>query len=562
MTLSKRRIAELLLRIREGITQEELDEIMLEMPYIHNYVIDLCLDDPCLSVEGEDFLEKNKTLVEELRAERGLKGHEEFFDEKTFVPKRLASYIMSIKVFRTDPLTKWVYVYNNDDGIYSEGGENIIKSLCESILDEAVKNHYVEEVMESIRRSTFFKTEEMNPPGKICLQNGILDIPTKELTKHSHDIMLTVKIPINYDPEAKCPNFLNLLRDILGSEEDILAIQELFGYCLYKKYSIKKAFMLHGETDAGKTVLINQLIRFLGGEMNISAIPIQRLRSDFRIANLEGKLANICDDMGAKAVEDTGNFKQLTGDSMIEANIKYVQRVRKFRNFAKMIFACNKVPPVDENTDDAYYNRIYRINFPYRFVIEPAEPNEKLRRPMEDIEKELDSETELSGMLNWALDGLERLLNNQKFTGDKSIDEKRAEYAMLTDPTMAFKETCLSLSSTSEVLKDDIYLAFIKFCMKNRFAAVSNQTFFTELKKIYSNEITNGSIEETRPTQGDNRKRAWRGIEINESLIQNNNHVQPVHLLTSTFSTTKKKKKKKKKGFDVSGGLTGQEVLT
>lgn len=472
---------------------------------------------------------------------------DKFFNKKEFIPKRMAAFLMAQNTFKTDFQTKFIYKYCPEEGIYKDDGENFIKAEAEKILNEHVKTHYVDEVVESIERSTLFDPKDINPPEKICLKNGVLDIKKNEFHPHTPLIMLTVKVPVAYDQKADCQKFKKFLDEILGNEEDKKAVQELFGYCLYKKYSIKKSFILHGESDAGKTVLINQLVRFLGGEENVSAIPIQRLKSDFRIANLRGKLANICDDMSADTVSDTGNFKQLTGDSFIEANMKYVQKTVKFHNFAKMIFACNKIPPVDENTDDAYYNRIYRISFPYKFVSNPIEPNEKKKRAMEEIESEISNSEEMSGIFNWTLEGLQRLLKNQDFTGDKTIDEKRVEYALLTNPTQAFKETEIEIKPTAITPKENIYLAFAEFCVKKRYATISNIAFFTELKKLLAMEFNQGMIVEEQA--GDKRKRIWKGILLPNFKVSEISETQPSQTLLQTTYYERKKEEEEEEGL-------------
>jgi len=112
-------------------------------------------------------------------------------------------------------------------------------------------------------------------------------------------------------------------------------------------------------------------------------------------------------------------FKTLTGRDLIAAPRKYLTRV-KFVNFAKMVFACNKLPRT-KDTSTAFWNRWILFEFPYTFLsekeinslTEEEEKNVRLR-DVNIIEK-LSSPDELSGLLNRALDGLARLFANKDF---------------------------------------------------------------------------------------------------------------------------------------------------
>jgi hypothetical protein len=102
------------------------------------------------------------------------------------------------------------------------------------------------------------------------------------------------------------------------------------------------------------------------GRDNVSNEPLQKLMtSDFSKAELFGKLANICGDLPGTIMEETGDFKNLTGQDTISAQRKFGQPFQ-YDNYAKLIFNCNQLPKTKDNSN-GFWDRWILLNFPYRF---------------------------------------------------------------------------------------------------------------------------------------------------------------------------------------------------
>ena len=89
-------------------------------------------------------------------------------------------------------------------------------------------------------------------------------------------------------------------------------------------------------------------------------------------------------------------------------------------NFAKLAFAANKIPFIDVETDDeAYFERWIVFEFDNKF-----EPGDKKTKPT--IWKTIvEDKNEMSGILNWGLIGLKRLLGRNMFSFNKTSKEIR-----------------------------------------------------------------------------------------------------------------------------------------
>jgi len=182
---------------------------------------------------------------------------------------------------------------------------------------------------------------------------------------------------------------------------------EMFGYCLYKDYPFAKAFMLIGSGANGKSTLMKLLEKFLG-EDNIATPSLQDLlRDKFAKVELFGKLANIHADLSSEKLENTGTFKMLTGGDTVYGQKKFKDPI-KFKNHAKLIYSANELPRTDDRTD-AFFRRWIVIDFPNQFT-----SNDEFTNP--DLPYSIIDEEEMSGLLNWALDGLERILDQGGFS--------------------------------------------------------------------------------------------------------------------------------------------------
>ena len=228
----------------------------------------------------------------------------------------------------------------------------------------------------------------------LCVGNGILNLSTKELQPHTPKKIFLNKIPVDYNPAADCPRIKQFFNEVCY-EEDIPILQELFGYCLYRSYPIHKAAMFLGEGSNGKSVTINLLRKFLGHE-NVSSKELRELINDrFAVVELYGRLANVCADISPDALKRTGIFKALTGGDLITGARKFKGSF-SFVNYAKLIFSANKLP-MSPDKSYAFYRRWILISFPNTFEGENRNPN---------ILEEISTPEELSGLLNWALEGL------------------------------------------------------------------------------------------------------------------------------------------------------------
>ena len=364
-------------------------------------------------------------------------------------------------------------------GLFVTGAETRIAKQLELTFrrltsEKVLTISVMREIQEHLKRRTYTRREELNKdPFLLNLQNGMLELTRGSLLPHDAKYLSTVQLPVKYDPAAKCPQILKFFSEVLY-EQDLAAIQELCGYVLWRDYPAAKAWMLVGTGSNGKSTYIS-LLRKLVGIENVSSRGLVDIeRNHFATADLFGKLANLYADLEDVALRTTGKFKMLTGRDPVTAEYKY-RNSFPFINTAKMVFSCNKIPESVDDTD-AFFRRWIILTFPNQFQ------GDKEDRKLLD---RLTTPEELSGFLNFALEGLKRLqANGWHFSNPRTTEEIRREYIRKSSPVQAFLMDCTRLEVEGIVAKAQLYSNFSEYCHEHQLPVPSQDSFFKKLPEI------------------------------------------------------------------------------
>lgn len=390
-----------------------------------------------------------------------------------------------------------ILVYEN--GVYSSNGEKLIREECEIRVPlPYLTTQMCHEIRDRIAGTTFADREKFNIEKYIInLENGLLDVKTRELLPHTPDFLSTVRIPVVYDPQTKCPKIQKFLGDILRPE-DIKVILEFFGYILIPDYSIPVVLILLGEGSNGKSQLLRLLGEFIG-RPNYTSVSLQDIENNsFATANLEGKLLNIQGDLSSQWLSGIGMLKQLSGQDRITANRKYRDPLY-FDNFARLIFASNKPPVIEEDTL-AIWRRILPLDFPNTF---------EGKKDIKNYINTILTPQELSGLLNLALDGLQQILTKGDLSYQGNYNDRARQYTIASAPARAFVEERCDVSTEFEILKEELYEAYKVFCYEHRVQLSGDAQFAKELR-----EVPGLSIRDKQKQEKGERVRWWLGIQL------------------------------------------------
>jgi putative DNA primase/helicase len=419
----------------------------------------------------EDLLSKfNLKCLDDLKIE--IKNKVILKDTKN-ATELIVNYILSNNYIYSlrDDNKQEVWIYR--DGIYIPDAISYIKEISRDLLGIAYTNHMCNNVVSKIEATTFIDYHDffnVRNPYKIAVKNGILDLQNNKLYDFTPKEIYFNKINAEYNEKYDCPIIKKFFLEILQSEDDIKVIQELFGFSLVKDYFIEKAFMFNGNGRNGKGKTFSLLESFLG-KSNVSNISLENIKHDgFFLCNLHNRMVNIGGDIGSQKLKDTNAFKSVTGRDDIQANRKNKKFV-EFKNYAKMLFACNTLPETSDTTD-GFYDRWILLDFPYKFVdkktIETAKDEEKKYFKLIDtnIINKLTTQEELNGLLNWSLIGLKRLFDNEDFSYNKTSKDVRKLWEIKANSFLYFCNNFIETSENDEVERSVLLSSYNEFCKK------------------------------------------------------------------------------------------------
>jgi putative DNA primase/helicase len=310
----------------------------------------------------------------------------------------------------------------------------------------------------------------------INLKNGTFEVKGSEtrLRPFERSDFLTYQLPFAYDPKATAPVFQSYLDKVLPDKERQLVLSEYLGFLFIKNGSKslkeEKALILYGTGANGKSVFFEVVNALLGAE-NVSSFSLQSLTNEtgyFR-AKIANKLVNYASEINGKL--ETAIFKQLVSGEPVEARLPYGQPFI-LKQYAKLIFNCNELPKDVEHTN-AYFRRFLII--PFDVTIPPEEQDKNLHSKIIDCE--------LSGVFNWVLEGLNRLLNQKGFSECDAARQVLEQYKIKSDSVKMFLEEFeFSPSHIHEVKLREIFDDYKSYCADNGFRACSTNTLSERLR--------------------------------------------------------------------------------
>jgi len=316
--------------------------------------------------------------------------------------------------------------------------------------------------------------------------NPLQDNPVSIREPDQRDF-ITYQLPFEYDPKSTAPIFMNYLDRVLPDKDMQNIIAEYLGYVFVRVSVLKleKALLLYGEGANGKSVFFDT-INALFSKNNVSNFTLKSLTeaNGYHRAKLDNMLVNYSSEIDGKM--DTALFKQLVSGEPVEARLPYGEPFT-VTDYAKLIFNSNELPADVEHTN-AYFRRFLII--PFDVTIPDEEQDKELSNKI--IEKEL------SGVFNWVLKGLERLLDQKGFTKSKMIENQLSDFRRESDSVLSFMhEYNYSKSFDEYVPLSEIYEKYRRFCKTDGYHPCGKRKFnkriksagYTVQRKEYGNVV-------------------------------------------------------------------------
>lgn len=381
----------------------------------------------------------------------------------------------------------------NHDFIYLYNGTfwaELDKETFQKFLGEAAEQmgvakfsarfyQFREQLFKQFLATAYLPTPESNKNKVLInLLNGTFEISPQgtKLKPFDRSDFITYQLPFEYDPQSKAPIFEAYLNKVLPDKERQRVLAEYLGFVFIKHGSNalkeEKALILYGTGANGKSVFF-EVVNALLGANNVSSYSLQSLTNDngyFR-AKLGNKLVNYASEINGKL--ETSTFKQLVSGEPVEARLPYGQPF-VLTQYAKLIFNVNELPKDVEHTN-AYFRRFLII--PFDVTIPEPEQDKSLHTKI--------IENELSGVFNWVLEGLNRLLKQKRFSDCEAARLTIEQYKTESNSVQMFlNESNYKSSPTDYTLIKEIYPEYKAFCIEDGMTPFKKTNFIKQLKAL------------------------------------------------------------------------------
>lgn len=358
------------------------------------------------------------------------------------------------------------------DGVYVPGQEEIEAVMIKHI--SSLSNAKRSEVLKYLNLLLLENTE-MAAPNMIAFRNGIYDLETDSLKPFSPDIVITNRIPWDYNPTAYSELADKTLDKIACHDAEIRTIlEECIGSCFYRSNTLGggKAFILTGEGSNGKSTFI-AMIQHLLNEENITALDLKELDQKFQNAALFGKLANLGDDISDEFIVNASFFKKLVTGERVQVQNKG-EKPFEFNNYAKFLFSANNIPRIKDKTG-AVLRRLLIVPFDAEFSKNDPDYDSSIKYKLQEPEV-------MEYLIVLGIKALKNIIEKQGFTESARVQGQLKEYEETNNPIIGFfDEMQIEEFQIENEQSDKVYKRYKEYCLANNFNPMSKAEFSKQL---------------------------------------------------------------------------------
>ena len=329
----------------------------------------------------------------------------------------------------------------------------------------------------------------------ISFNNGLLLFGRQNeepaLQTHTPKYFTTVKLPYDYDPDAKYLEWEDFLLDVMdGDAERVTLLQQWAGYLLINNLRQQKFLLVAGEGANGKNTFFEIIERMVGRE-NCSHIPLAQFGSPFVLVTTIGKVVNLSSE-SSSAIDVYGEtvLKTYTAGDAMSFQRKYLDAIETIPT-AKVMIATNQLPKFQDKTQGIWRRMLF---VPFEKVYTEHEQNKNLADELA---------RSLSGVFNWVLKGMQLLQDEGIFINPIKCRNAIEDYKRSVNPARAFLqdnyEVDVAKGDFVEGLPcEDVYASYVQWCKLNGCKPLNSANFGKEVKRTLGADKYRGGNREHR----------------------------------------------------------------
>ena len=320
-----------------------------------------------------------------------------------------------------------------------------------SLINQAVK---LSRINVATLKDKLHRTEL--PYSVINCKNGELWLNrdgSHSLKPHNYRSYLLNCLNVDYDPSADCPLFKNTLHDIFrdfpDTEDMVRHVGEMLGYTIQPYKNIASWWLFRGPGGDGKSTILKVLEGVLQGAQLMTGVKLLSLGSNesynHAANSLIGKLSVVIEELPANYLLKDAGLKMLSENTKMEANPKGNEAFNFM--YSGNLIMCSNGFPATRDLSHGMFRRANIIPFNRQF---DKEDSLDLDRPL----KILQDPQEMSGVLNFLLEGLQRLRKRGKFLEPDSCRVAKEEWLGNANNTVRFVKDNVEITNLKDCAGD------------------------------------------------------------------------------------------------------------
>lgn len=326
------------------------------------------------------------------------------------------------------------------------------------------------------------------------VRNGVVDLRTKKLKPHDPDDFITHYVDIDYDPDAICPNFEEVLRRVMMEEDRGASpitdfAKRWFGYCLTGSTREQKFVVHYGNGRNGKSTILDTIANVMGSYAGVAAPSLMlssgKDRHPTEIADLLGRRMVTAHESGEGGVLREDFIKQSTGGDKLKG--RYMGRdFFEFSPTHKLQLLTN-YKPIIKGQDEGIWRRVLLLPYVARFGTE-EEVTAGVANYVRDtgIIELLAKEYQgiltwlIAGAAEWFRDGLQPPDAVIAASKDYQVEQDRAQQFINEVCTIGPDQECYLTNGTVS----GIYVTYRKWCELSGIHPLSKVNFLNNLERV------------------------------------------------------------------------------
>lgn len=392
--------------------------------------------------------------------------------------------------------TNVLFVYDDNDKHYHEIIENKDQSELTKYIQESMFNdnndllslRQLAEVKTYLINTFEFPIKNFESSNLINCKNGVVNIITGNLMKHSHEYFFNYIIDIDYNKNANSKKLDKFITNVVTENEPLILIKKILGFIHYSGKKLEKGILFHGTKKGrnGKGTLVELINKIIPNNVTIRADQLQD-NTTFSTYKLKDKALFVIDDykldfMSSKLV---GLFNTMISKKEDQAQQKGKQIV-DFIHTATPLIQCNKLPRIKGEDDGGFYARWLIVHFNNEYG-HYSKTNEFL------AEQLLNDNDVMSSMLNYLIEGYQIYLDrkNSQTKGDyfkNDSDKVINDWKISNNSALQFVDECCQLGSNYKIPSRDLWEFY--FNEWNRGSSKFGEKKFISMLKEEYNLIT------------------------------------------------------------------------